>query len=60
MKDTPYRLILRPVAGKASKVSYYDPLVDKTLSFRTIERGDDALTIELLITDTPRLLSIEE
>jgi len=60
MKDTPYRLSLRPVAGTKCKLACYDPLANKTLPVKVLERGEDALTIELPIIDTPRLLSIEE
>jgi hypothetical protein len=60
MKDTPYRLALRPVKGTDCKLTYYDPLADKTLSVKVVERAEDAVTIELPITDTPRLLTLEE
>ena len=46
--------------GTGCKVTYYDPLSDKTLRARVVERGEDALTLELPIIDTPRLLTLEE
>ncbi|HUT33026.1 MAG TPA: hypothetical protein VNE39_06080 [Planctomycetota bacterium] len=60
MKDTPYRLTLRPVKGKDCKLAYYDPLADKMLPAKVVQRGEDALTLELPIIDTPRLLTLEE
>ena len=60
LKDVPYRLTLRPLAGERCQVSYYDPLSDKTLAATVTERKADSLTIELPIIDTPRLLTIEE
>jgi len=60
LKDVSYRITLRPLAGKACKVSYYDPLADGALRVKVVECGDDALTLELPVIDTPRLLTIEE
>jgi len=60
LKDVPYRLTLRPLAGERCQVSYYDPLADNTLPATVAERKADSLTIELPIIDTPRLLTIEE
>lgn len=59
-KDTPYRITLRPVKAAACRVAYYDPLADKALPVKVVQRGEDALTIELPVIDTPRLLSLEE
>jgi len=60
LPDAPYRLTIRPVEGKTTRASYYDPLADKALPVKVVERGEHALTIELPVIDTPRLLSIEE
>jgi len=60
LKDVPYRLTIRPLAGERSQVSYYDPIADKMLTATVAERKAESLTIELPIIDTPRLLTIEE
>lgn len=58
--DIRYRITLRPLAGKACKLAYYDPLANKPVTATILERLDDALTLQLSVTDTPRLLTIEE
>ena len=60
LKDVTYRVAIRPVAGRACTLSYYDPRTGKALPAKVIERGDDTITIELPVIDTPRLLTLEE
>lgn len=60
MSDTEYRVTIRPVKASTCKLTYYDPLADKTLKARVVERGEDSLTLELPVIDTPRLLTLEE
>jgi hypothetical protein len=60
LRDVPYRIAIRPLDGKRCKLTYYDPLADKTLSARVVERQDGSLTVELPVIDTPRLLTVEE
>ncbi len=60
LKDVTYRLTLRPLAGRSAKVRYYDPLADRDLPARIHERGPASLALDLPVTDTPRLLVVEE
>ena len=60
LKETTYRVAIRPVNGAACKLSGYDPLADRAVPVKVIDRGADALTVELPTIDTPRLLTIEE
>jgi len=60
LKDVTYRVTIRPLDGPRCKVSYYDPLADRSIPIRTRERTDDSLTVDLPTIDTPRLLTIEE
>jgi len=58
--DTPYRIRIAPLAARRCKLAYYDPIADTTLRVRVVERSADALTLDLPVVDTPRLLTIEE
>ena len=59
-KEVTYRVTIRPVAGAAAKVSFYDPLADRPVPVRTHERGDRFVTLDLPTLDTPRLLVVDE
>ena len=60
LKDVAYRVTLRPVDGEHAKLGYYDPLADRGVPVKIVEKAGDAVTVELPTIDTPRLLTIEE
>ena len=60
IEPVPYRVAIRPLNGKRCKISFYDPLADRTVPVKVVERSADSLTVELPTIDTPRLLIAEE
>jgi hypothetical protein len=55
-----YRLELGGVDGQTATVSAYDPLSDTTVKADVVARGTDSVTVQLDLTDSPRLLQIQD
>ncbi|MFP4055492.1 MAG: hypothetical protein ACLF0G_01340 [Candidatus Brocadiia bacterium] len=60
LAEVTYRVTLRPLDGPRCSLRYYDPLADRDLAPRVVERRPEALTVEVPTIDTPRLLIVEE
>jgi hypothetical protein len=56
----PFRLVLGGLRGRRVTVSAYDPLTGKHTPARVVRRAADRVTIELDLTDSPRLLHISD
>lgn len=57
--DQRYRLTLRGFAATPDKIESYDPVSDRATDVQILSKSGDQLTIELAVTDTPRLLTVE-
>lgn len=55
-----FRLTIGGVSGSGAKVSLYDPLNDKTYPVKTLSANGSQLKVEIGVTDSPRLLIIEQ
>jgi hypothetical protein len=55
-----YRVALEGVAGRGALVEYFDPLRGRTELVRTVSSSDRGLSVELDLTDSPRLLEVTE
>jgi hypothetical protein len=60
LPDERYELTIAGVRGTGARVSLYDPLTDKQLPVRRVRAGANQLTVEIPLTDSPRLLILEE
>ncbi|NQT54107.1 hypothetical protein HQ576_18775, partial [bacterium] len=60
LKDTTYRLTVRPIQSATVRLRYYDPLTDRVLTPEVLKHGKGFHTVSLPVTDTPRLLIVEE
>jgi hypothetical protein len=56
----PYRMDIGGVDGETVSVSALDPVSGDSVPATIIDRGEDDVTVEMPVTDSPRLLSIEE
>jgi len=55
-----WRVTLRPVRGTDATVTCMDPVAGRIIPVTLRERARDSLTVEMPVTDTPRLLVVEE
>lgn len=53
-----YRLTISGVAGKPSSVRLYDPLSDKWFKVKLLKAASSSVTVEVGVSDYPRLLVI--
>jgi len=60
LAPTACRLSIAPLRAPGATLSCYDPLADRQVAVKVVERGTDALVVELIALDTPRLLIVEE
>ncbi|MCS7187635.1 MAG: hypothetical protein RMK89_11880 [Armatimonadota bacterium] len=58
MKEERYRLTITGFKGTPKRVRFYDPLTDKSVSVKAIQRSSGKLVVEISVTDYPRLLEI--
>lgn len=56
----PYRLAIGGLDGEGAEISATDPLGGQTVPVRVISRAADQVVVELPVTDSPRLLTIQE
>lgn len=56
----PYRLAIGAIDGEGAEVTASDPLTGETVPVTVISRGADQVVVELPVTDSPRLLTIQE
>ena len=56
----PYRLQIGGVTGRRARVSAYDPLKDASVRVGIVARSRRSVTVELDVTDSPRLLRIAD
>jgi hypothetical protein len=55
-----YKLTIGGVDGASATVSATDPLSGETVPVEIVSRGSDQVTVEMGVTDSPRMLSIED
>jgi len=51
---------VKNVYGENANISYYDPIVDKTIPIKIIGKSRDNVVVEVEAIEYPRLLIIEE
>jgi hypothetical protein len=54
-----FRITLKVGDASRARVSYYDPLTDGSLPASISERAGDRLSVDVELTDSPRLLEID-
>jgi hypothetical protein len=62
-RDVPaerYRVALGGLGGKSAQAGFYDPLTGRFEPVRISARDDDGVTIDLLATDSPKLLFLTD
>lgn len=60
LPDEPYRITLKGLDASAATAALYDPVTDRRSPARITARRGDSITVELLATDSPRMLSITD
>jgi hypothetical protein len=60
LPDERYELTIGGVRGTGARLSLYDPLTGKKFPVQRISAGTNQLTVEVPLTDSPRLLILEE
>ena len=55
-----YRMTIGNVSGDDVRVSAYDPLLDQQVPVQVVSRSADRAVVELPVTDSPRLLTLED
>jgi hypothetical protein len=60
MPPEPYRLAIGGVDGDTARVSATDPLSGESVPVEVVSRGSEEVVVQLPVTDSPRLLSIED
>ena len=55
-----YKMVIGGVFGQGATASATDPLTGETVPVEIVARGAESLTVEMDVTDSPRLLSIED
>ncbi len=60
LPEEPYQLTIGGVNGRRATVGLYDPITNKRAPARIVTRRRNSITIELLATDAPRMLSITD
>ncbi len=56
----PYRLAIGGVDGQTAQASATDPLSGEPVPVEVVSRAGDKVVVEMPVTDSPRLLSIED
>ena len=56
----PFRIRVGGVDARTARVSLYDPLSNKAIPARIVTRSLDTVTIQLQVTDSPRMLRITD
>lgn len=54
-----YRITLRGIDASKAKVTYYDPFTDTSPAVHVSGRTADRLSVDIELTDTPRLVEID-
>lgn len=60
MPEETFILTLRNVRGTSGRVSAYDPLRDREVPVEVLARSESEMRVQVLASDSPYLLSIEE
>ncbi len=60
MAEEKYRLTIGGVRGNGVKVSGSDPLTGASVAVKLVSTASDRIVVELPVTDSPRLLTIQE
>jgi hypothetical protein len=55
-----FQLTIGGIRGTRARVSAFDPLTDTSVPVKAVARSDDTLVVQLPVTDSPRLLSIDD
>ena len=55
-----YTIRLSGLHGSAAQISAYDPITDHEVPVNAINSGDASLTVDVMATDYPRLLTVQE
>ncbi len=56
----PYRMVIGGIDGSKTDVSASDPLTGDAIPVEVLARSDSDITVEMPVTDSPRLLTIQE
>ena len=60
MPPETYRLTIGNIRGTGADVSAFDPLTGADVSVTVVSRASERIVVELPVTDSPRLLTVEE
>jgi hypothetical protein len=60
LPDEPFRLQIGGVDASRAKVSLYDPVANRRFPARIIARRGHTVTIQMLATDSPRMLTLSD
>ncbi|HLM09706.1 MAG TPA: hypothetical protein VK307_08340, partial [Thermoleophilaceae bacterium] len=60
MPPETYRLTIGNIRGTGADVSAFDPLTGADVSVTVVSRASERIVVELPVTDSPRLLTLEE
>ncbi|HOK56895.1 MAG TPA: PA14 domain-containing protein [bacterium] len=55
-----FRLIIKNIYGENAKITYYDPIENKEIPFKLLDKGKDNVKLEIEAVEYPRLIIIEE
>jgi hypothetical protein len=58
MPEERYRLTLSGLPDGVTALRSYDPLEDRVVPVRAVSRGEGSVTVEVAVTDCPRLLEL--
>jgi hypothetical protein len=56
----PYRLAIAGINGRGADVSAYDPLSGESVPVKVVSGSGEEIVIEMPVTDSPRILTIQE
>ena len=60
LPPAPYRLTVANLSGEDVEASAYDPLTDEHVPVRVLSRSEDRAVIEMPVSDSPRMLVLED
>jgi hypothetical protein len=60
LPEVVFTVTIKGLVGRGAKLSAYDPILDRRKAVRVLSAEAETLGLELLATDYPRLLEVEE
>ncbi|MGB9677739.1 MAG: PA14 domain-containing protein, partial [Candidatus Ratteibacteria bacterium] len=55
-----FRLTIKNIYGENAKITYYDPIENKEIPFKLVDKGKNNVKLEIETVEYPRLIIIEE